>query len=163
MSKSRDVANVLSTHLALSGGTMTGAINMGNQNITNANGVTANGNVTATGNITASGNGTASSGMPVITDATTARTIALSDAGSYIRFTSGSAVTVTIDPVSSTNYPVGTEVVLFAAGAGTVTVSPGLGVTINSKDAALSIDGQYASATLKHIASDEWDLIGALA
>jgi len=36
-------------------------------------------------------------------------------------------------------------------------------VTINSKDSAKEIDGQFAAATLIKTATDAWSLIGALA
>ena len=56
---STTVTNSIATKLPLAGGTMTGALNMGSQNITNA-GTIASGAITADGNITADYNDTIS-------------------------------------------------------------------------------------------------------
>lgn len=98
---------------------------------------------------------------PIVTESGTARTLQLSDRNCYIRCTSGSATTITVPPESSVAFTTATEVHLFRAGAGTLTVAPGSGVTINA--AALSISAQYKAATLKKVGANAWDLIGALA
>lgn len=129
---------------------MTGDLDMGGNNITNG------------GSASFSGTGVASQGIPLVTDATTTRTLALSDNGSYIRFTSGSATTCTVPLNSSVAFPTGSEIVLFQGGAGQVTIAATGGVTINSKDGNLNLTGQYSSATLKKVSTDTWDLIGDL-
>ncbi|KPJ66514.1 MAG: hypothetical protein AMJ43_07730, partial [Coxiella sp. DG_40] len=116
--------------------------------------------LTASGDATLSGDTTAKRG--ITTDATTTRTFALSDAGEYIRFTSGSAVTATVPPNSSVAFPTGSEIEIFQAGAGQVTIAEGSGVTVNSKDSLLKLSGQYSAVCLKKVATDEWDLIGDL-
>jgi hypothetical protein len=126
-------------------------------------GGTISSNLTITGNLTVSGAAVATGGMPIITDATTTRTLALADNGSYIRCTSGSATTVTVPPNSSVAFPTGAEVTVMAAGAGTVTLAEGAGVTINSLDDLLDLSGRYAAAVLKKVGTNEWDLIGGLA
>ena len=97
----------------------------------------------------------------IITDATTTRTLALTDAGAYIRCTSGSATTVTVPPNSSVAFPTGTEVNVRAAGAGQVTIAQGAGVTINSAE-TLKLRKQGSTGTIKKVATDTWDLMGDL-
>jgi hypothetical protein len=110
-----------------------------------------------------SGTARATQGMPIITEAGTAKTLALTDNGGYVRTTSGSAVTITVPLNSSVAFPTGAEIVVFQDGAGLVTFAATGGVTIKSKDSNLSLGGQYSAATLKKVATDAWDLIGDLA
>jgi hypothetical protein len=110
-----------------------------------------------------SGTARATQGMPIITEAGTAKTLALTDNGGYVRTTSGSAVTITVPLNSSVAFPTGAEIVVFQDGAGLVTFAATGGVTIKSKDSNLSLGGQYSAATLKKVATDTWDLIGDLA
>jgi hypothetical protein len=119
--------------------------------------------LSASGNTTLDGTAIAKQGMPIVTEAGTTKTFALTDIGAYVRTTSGSAVTITVPANSSVAFPTGTEIVVFQAGAGQVTFAAAGGVTINSKDSNLKITGQYSSATLKKIGTDEWDMIGDLA
>jgi len=48
------------------------------------------------------------------------------------------------------------------AGAGTLSVVAGAGVTINSRGGDLVLAGQYAVAALKKVATDSWTLTGDL-
>ena len=98
---------------------------------------------------------------PTLTDATTARVLALSDAGSYIRMTNGSANTVTVPPESSVAWAADTEISVRQAGAGTTTIVAGAGVTVNAS--SLVSAGQHATLTLKKVGVDTWDLMGATA
>ena len=116
----------------------------------------------ATGNTTLEGTAVAKQGMPIVTEAGTTKTFALTDIGSYIVTTNASTVTITVPPNSSVAFPVGSEIVVFQSGAGQVTFAAGGGVTIRSKDSNLKLTGQYSSGTLKKIATDEWHLIGDL-
>lgn len=97
------------------------------------------------------------------TQSGTTYTAVLGDANTYIRFTNGSAVTFTIPPNASVAFPVDTVIALEQAGAGTVTIAPGSGVTLNSRGAALDTAGQYAVAQLKKVATDTWTVLGDLA
>jgi hypothetical protein len=47
-------------------------------------------------------------------------------------------------------------------GTGTVTIAPASGVTIRSIDSKRKIKGQYSSAALLKIGTDEWILVGSL-
>lgn len=89
-------------------------------------------------------------------------TLALTDKSSVVRMNSGSAQTVTIPPNSSVAFPVGSQVIIVAMGAGAVTIAAGAGVTLRSKDANLVIDGQYGMSACVKIASDEWIVTGQL-
>lgn len=106
-----------------------------------------------------------SAALPVplaITDDTgSARTLALGDAGGYVRMDNSSANTVTVPPNSSVAFSVGTQVHIHQAGAGQTTIAAGAGVTINTPE-TLKLRDQHATATLVKVATDEWDLMGDL-
>lgn len=97
---------------------------------------------------------------PVVADATTTRTLALDDAGNYLRFTSASAVVCTIPPQSSVTWAAYTEVHVRRAGAGNLTLTPGAGVTLNAPSGGTLTLTAGMSATLKRVAENEWDVIG---
>ena len=117
----------------------------------------------ATGNTTLDGTAVVKQGLPIIDESGTSKTLALSDNGGYIVTSNGSAVTITVPPNSSVAFPTGAEIVVFQSGAGQVDFVAGSGVTIRSKDSNLKISAQYAAATLKKVATDEWHLLGDLA
>jgi hypothetical protein len=99
--------------------------------------------------------------LPITDDTNTARTLALDDAGAYVRMDNGAANTVTVPPDSSVAFAVGTQITVRQAGAGQTTIAAGTGVTINTPE-TLKLKGQHASATLIKVATDEWDLTGDL-
>lgn len=99
--------------------------------------------------------------LTLITDATTTRTLALTDAGRYIRCTSGDATTVTVPPSTDVAFATGTVVTIRQAGAGQVTIAQGDGVTVNSPETLLA-RGQHATLSLIKVATDTWDLTGDL-
>lgn len=101
--------------------------------------------------------------LPTLEDTTTARTLALTDAGKLLRMNNGGATTVTVPPNSDVAFDVGVQLVVAAMGAGAVTIAAGTGVTLRSKDSNLVIDGQYATASCVKIATNEWIVFGALA
>lgn len=98
---------------------------------------------------------------PTITDSTTARVLALTDAGAYIRMTNGSANTVTVPPEASVAWSSDTEISIRQAGAGSTSIVAGAGVTINAS--SLVLLGQHATVTLKKVGVNIWDLMGATA
>lgn len=73
-----------------------------------------------------------------------------------------SAQTYTVPPNSSVAFPVGSQIDIMSLGAGLVTLAPGAGVTVNSKDGNLTISAQYVAVTLIKIATDSWVLVGDL-
>jgi hypothetical protein len=95
----------------------------------------------------------------VVTDASTARTLALADAGKYIRMTSGSTNSVEVPPNSLEAFPIDTEVHIRQAGAGSTAFAAGAGVTLHG---GLTLTGQHATATVKKVATDTWDVFGSV-
>jgi hypothetical protein len=97
----------------------------------------------------------------VVTDATTARTLGLTDAQKYLRFTNAGAVAVTVPLQATVAWAADTEIILFQSGTGPITVAGAVGVTINTPETLVS-GKRYATMTLKRVASNEWDLSGNL-
>jgi hypothetical protein len=96
----------------------------------------------------------------LVTDATTARTLALTDAKKYIRCTSSSSVSVTVPPQASVAWLADTEIVIERAGTGSLTIVAGAGVTLVTPR-TLVAGVRYSAVTLKRIASDSWVVGGA--
>ena len=92
----------------------------------------------------------------------TTDTVVLTDAQNYLRTTSGTAVAITIPPNSSVAFPVGTLLSGEQGGAGTITLTPGTMVTLNSRGAALNTAGLYAVWQMKKTATDTWTVFGDL-
>jgi hypothetical protein len=92
----------------------------------------------------------------------TTYTLALSDNENWVRCTNGSAITLTIAPYNTIALPVNAEITIVQGGAGTVTVTAGSGVTLESIAGAHALSGQNAGATLKQRATNIWVLIGAI-
>lgn len=90
----------------------------------------------------------------IVTNATTAYTLQGPDR--YVRMTSGSSNTVTVPPNSSVAYPVGTQITVLQAGAGSTTIAAGSGVTVNNAGA---IGSQWGRRLLTKIATNTWDCI----
>ena len=93
----------------------------------------------------------------------TADTVVLTDAQNYLQTTSGTAVAITIPPNSSVAFPVGSLLSGEQGGAGTITLTAGAGVTLNSRGAALNTAGLYAVWQMKKTATDIWTVFGDLA
>lgn len=96
---------------------------------------------------------------PTIVDASTARTLTAGDANTVIEFTSGSAITVTVASNASEGIPTDSTIYLVQGGAGQVTVSPAVGVTIDYSD-SLKTRTQESMIGLKQIQPDKWELFG---
>jgi hypothetical protein len=92
---------------------------------------------------------------------TTTYTFGLTDKGKYIRFINANSQFVTVPPNSSVAFPVDTVISGVQAGAGSVVVRPGSGVTVNTYDGYMTM-GQYAAFDLVKVGTDEWDLIGTM-
>lgn len=91
----------------------------------------------------------------------TTYTLVLGDAGKLITLTNAAAIALTVPPNSSVAFPTGTRVVVAQMGAGTVTITPGSGVTVNA-DPGLAIAAQYGAAELVKVATDAWLAVGRL-
>lgn len=97
---------------------------------------------------------------PVITESSTSRTLGLSSAGAYIRFTNSSASGCTVDTQASASWTSDTEIHIRRAGAGNLTITPGSGVTLNVPSGGTLVLSEGMSVTLKRVAADNWDVIG---
>jgi len=101
----------------------------------------------------------------VTTDATTARTLALTDASDVILMSSGSANTVTIPTNASVAFAIGTILTIVSTGAGVTTIAGDTGVTLSGAGGSVSagscdIQTQYGAATLIKTATDGWIVSG---
>lgn len=99
--------------------------------------------------------------FPIVTESTTARTLGLADAQTYIRTTNAAAVNITVPPQASVAWVASTEIIIFVAGTGQVTLVAGAGVTINTPESLKSAK-RFSTLTLKRVAADVWDLSGNL-
>jgi len=98
----------------------------------------------------------------VITVSGTSYSMGTSDTGGYFRFTSGSAVTVTIPTNATSPIAVKSQMDGVQAGNGKVTFAPAVGVTFNSFATYKSLAGKMAPFSLVKVDTDEWDLVGNL-
>ena len=89
----------------------------------------------------------------------TAYTLVLADASTTVELTSADAVAVTVPPHSSVAYPVGTVITLRQHGAGQVTVTAGVGVTLRAPVGAKTAH-QYGAVAIVQRAADEWVISG---
>lgn len=93
----------------------------------------------------------------------TSYTLALTDVAKIVSLSNAAAITLTVPENSSVAFPVGTQILLYQAGAGQVTISPAGAVTIRSQGTKLKLFAQYAVAGLLKVATDEWVAFGNLA
>lgn len=89
----------------------------------------------------------------------TTYTLVLADAGKVVELTNAAAITLTIPTNASVAFPVGTVIELYQGGAGQVTVSTSASPGLRAPDGA-KLAKQYASASLRKRATDEWILSG---
>jgi hypothetical protein len=102
-------------------------------------------------------------GPAVITQQSSAYTLALTDAGDIVEMTNATDVNVTVPPESSVNFPTGTQIVVVRNGAGKIQFAAGAGVTLRSDASKQFISTQYSAATLVKRGADEWYIFGNLA
>ena len=67
-----------------------------------------------------------------------------------MRCTNSTAITLTMPK----DIPVGTEIEIYRAGAGTVTLSAASGVTVECKESTYGIADKYTSVVLKWVAAN---------
>lgn len=92
----------------------------------------------------------------------TSYTIVLADDGKLVTCDNAAAIALTIPPNSSVAFGIGTQINIMQLGAGVVTVTAGVGVTLRSAGSKLKTNGQYAVATCCKIATDTWVVVGNL-
>ena len=83
----------------------------------------------------------------------TSDTLVLADAGGAVSFSNASPITATVPPFSSVAYANGTVIQLLNLGAGVVTITAGVGVTLNGSIVTLA---QNAGGTLIKTATNTW-------
>lgn len=86
-------------------------------------------------------------------------TLALVDARTCVEVSNASGVTVTIPPFVDVEFPVGTVIELWQAGAGQITVAAGAGVTLRSTPTAKA-RAQYSTLRLRKRDTNVWVLSG---
>lgn len=79
--------------------------------------------------------------------------------GVIVNASNTDAITLT---VPQNTFDLGAQIVVRQGGAGQVTFVAGAGVTLQSRDGAMSIAGRYGYATLICVAANTFDLIGDL-
>jgi hypothetical protein len=117
--------------------------------------VIISGNLTVTGSIFVSGSSIYGQ-VAELTSSTTNYTLVRQDSGKFLNVNSGSAVTVTVP----TGLPTGFTVSLCQLGAGQVTVSGAVGVTINNRQTHTKTAGQYAVVSLIGTSANTYIFVG---
>lgn len=92
----------------------------------------------------------------------TTYTTVLADDGKLVTCDNAAAIALTIPPNSSVAYGIGTQINIMQLGAGQVTITAGVGVTLRSAGSKLKTNAQYAVATCCKIATDTWVVVGNL-
>ena len=101
----------------------------------------------------------ASSGIVTISESTT---LSLVHAGKTLNCINNSPITITIPADASVEFPAGTEIEFAIRGSGSVTFAGETGVTLESKNSALSTTAQFGWVGIKKFDTDVWDLNGDL-
>jgi len=83
----------------------------------------------------------------------TSDTLVLADNGGAVSYSNASPITATVPPFSAVAYANGTVIQLLNLGAGVVTVTAGVGVTLNGSSVTLA---QNAGGTLIKTATNTW-------
>jgi hypothetical protein len=100
----------------------------------------------------------------IVADATTGtRTATIEDVEGYVRLTGAAPISFVIPPDSDVDFPDNAIIEGEQAGAGPVTITPGAGVTIRSRDDAFTTAGQYSPFAIRKVGPNEWTLAGDVA
>lgn len=89
-------------------------------------------------------------------------TLVLADAAKAVEMNVAGANNLTVPPNSVVAFQIGTVIEIAQVGAGTTTLVPGAGVTLQSRGALLRTAGQYAVASIRKRATDTWIVAGDL-
>jgi hypothetical protein len=89
------------------------------------------------------------------------KSLALSDANTEQEMSNAAAQTLTIEPDSTTNFPIGTRIDVINFGAGIVTLAEGAGVTIVRVN-TLTMNGQGSAVQLVKRSANTWSAVGGL-
>lgn len=83
-------------------------------------------------------------------------TLVLADAGKVVNMNKSGAATLTIPTNASVAFPIGTVIRVYNQSADDVTVAGDSGVTVRNEGTV----GQYAEASCRKRATDEWVMVG---
>jgi hypothetical protein len=106
--------------------------------------------------LTAANLNSAFNALTIRTVTGTSDTLLLADNGGAVTYSNASATTSTIPPFSSVAYATGTKIVLVNLGAGVVTVTAGVGVTVNG--AVLTLAQNEGGTGIK-TATNTWSFL----
>lgn len=98
-------------------------------------------------------------GVASNTQTGTSYTLLIGDAGGVVTMSNAGASTLTVPLNSAVAYPIGTAIEVIQLGAGQVTLTPSGAVQLRNR-VGLKLAGQYASARLRKIGTDEWLVLG---
>ena len=98
--------------------------------------------------------------IPLNTQTGTTYTLAVADAGQLVTLANASAITLTVPTNASVPFAIGTQITIAQSGAGQVTISPAVGVTVSAADTATKLRVQWSAATLIKTDTNNWILIG---
>lgn len=93
----------------------------------------------------------------IVNDATTSRTPTTSDAHKLVRMNNAGAIAVTIDTDATASWADNTIIYFRQVGAGAITFSGAVGVTLNG---TATTTGANDSCALVRVGADEWDIVG---
>ena len=97
---------------------------------------------------------------PVFTRSGTSHNLVAEDEGCFLEFTNASGKTLNVLPEASEALPADAEFHLYNVGAGSITIEPGSGVTINPPAMGTLVVPQFGAVTLKRSAENIFRLIG---
>ena len=119
------------------------------------------GSLAITGAIT--GNQEITGRRPIVSDTNTTINLTLgTHEGVFLYADNASAVTVNVPTNASQAFPVGTEIDIIQAGAGTVGLVPASGVNLNGANTPIPITAQWGAITIKQIETDRWIVVGKI-
>jgi hypothetical protein len=95
-------------------------------------------------------------------DITTSSTLGLSASNRIVGVNSATAITIIVPADSTTNFDIGTNIVIYQKGLGQVTLSGAVGITLLSNLNKVKLTGQYSSAALFKVSANSWLLGGDL-
>jgi hypothetical protein len=99
---------------------------------------------------------------PPVVDITGTTTLSTAHINKFIRYTSSSAGTLTLDTVANAGFKIGDEIHISRFGTGEVTLAPASSKTLVSESTKRRINARYQAVTLKMYDTDAWILFGAL-
>jgi len=101
--------------------------------------------------------------LTIVAETGTTYELLLTDVGKLVTCNNGAAIDLTVPVNGDVAIPIGSQILVTQLGAGVVTLVPEGGVTLNSRDALLDTNGQYATVALIKRDTNIWVCSGDLA